>query len=156
MTDHGLSSWWNPSGSLTEEEIRRRRGAEKGGRFYFGLIRNDPEVGPAHVFQAPLPEGQLVLGEEPLLERPINDGVKDFGIAELAREVRERVPTAGRVAAEVGTGLAIDLLSVALPFLGTAAAGLKGLAELQRQQLEWTAVLLSLREKATRPLRSGE
>jgi hypothetical protein len=64
---------------------------------------------------------------------------------------RELVPTRGRVAAEVGTGLAIDLLSVAMPFLGTAAAGLKGLAELQRQQLEWTAVLLTLKDKAEPP-----
>jgi hypothetical protein len=100
-------------------------------------------------FREKLIEAEETVPDLPESER--RDALKEFEIDELAKKVRELVPTRGRVAVEVGTGLAIDLLSVAMPFLGTAAAGLKGLAELQRQQLEWTAVLLTLKDKAEPP-----
>src|SRR5207247_1487288 len=45
-------------------------------RVRLSLVRDDTEVGPAHVLKGPLPEGQLVLGEEPLLERPVYDGMR--------------------------------------------------------------------------------
>ena len=76
--------------------------------------------------------------------------LKDIGLDELTRRLSELVPTRGRIAVEVATNLALDVLSVGVPLLGTAAAGLKGMAELQRQRLEWTAVLLALREGTRR------
>jgi len=83
---------------------------------------------------SPVPSKKLIEAEETVPDLPESerqDALKEFEIDELAKKVQELVPTRGRVAAEVGTGLAIDLLSVAMPFLGTAAAGLKGLAELR-------------------------
>ncbi len=105
-------------------------------------------------FREKLIEAEEAVADLPEPERPT--ALKDVGLDELAKKIRECVPTPGRVAAEVGASLALDVLSVGVPFLGTAAAGLKGMAELQRQQLEWTAVLLALRERSTPPRPSQE
>ena len=41
-TDHGLSSFWTPPGTLDEEEIRRRReGATKGAPFLLAVARQE-------------------------------------------------------------------------------------------------------------------
>jgi hypothetical protein len=101
---------------------------------------------------------KLIYAEEAVADLPEPDrpaALKDIGFDELVKEIQERVPTRGRVALEVGTSLMLDLLSAGVPFLGTAAAGLKGLAELQREQMEWTAVLLTLRERAAPPQSTG-
>lgn len=298
VTEHGLSSWWLPPGTLTEEEIRNRRTAQRGGRFFVGFAAQEgpglPAEAPTHaVVDGPLQQGffaeyelslrewgledvgwvnlggipeeadaaaneiaraedraewpgrdlpklsendfldgrlkqdlnldlargavmrtpvvvdelhgpmlehktqsrsrfegrevpgssalkawvpafhavpwkdivalhdhdaigafraKLIEVEDAVVDLPEQDrpaALKDIGLDELAKKVRELIPTRGRVAVEVGTNLLLDLLSTGVPFLGTGVAGLKGIAELQRQQTEWTAILLSLRERAT-------
>jgi hypothetical protein len=301
VTDDGLSSWWLPPGTLTDEEIRKRRSSPKGERFFFGIGAQkgpgQPAEAPTHaVIDGALRQGffaefdlsirewgledvgwvslgsipddaeaaaKQVAGEEDRREWPGRDGptlsdydfldnrlkkdlnldlargavmgtpvavdelhapmleyktgagpsqfegmdvpgasalrswvpafhtvpwkdivalhdhdaigafreklieaeeavaglpeperlvaLKDFGLDELIKKLREHIRTPRGVAAEIGGSLALDLLSVGVPLLGTAAAGLKGLAELQHQQLEWTAVLLTLRGRAMPP-----
>jgi hypothetical protein len=94
---------------------------------------------------------KLIEAEEEVSELPEAErlsALKDFQVDELAKALRDHLPTAGRVAIQVGTSLALDVLASAVPLLGTAAASLKGLAELQRQKLEWTAVLLALMQRS--------
>ena len=63
-----------------------------------------------------------------------------IGFRELLDRVRQLRPRGEEVAAELATDAVIDVL----PFGGTLAALVRGVAELRREESEWTTVLLAL------------
>ncbi len=74
--------------------------------------------------------------------------LKDHALDALAERVRELLPTKGRIGVDIGSSLVLDLVSGLFPLGGTVAASLKGLGAIQREQAEWTAILLTLRSRA--------
>ncbi len=95
------------------------------------------------IFREKLIEAEEAVAELPEAER--DSVLKELQVDAMAKKIEELVPTRTRVAVEVGQGLLLDLLSTAVPYLGTMVAGVKGLANLQREDADWTAVLLRLR-----------
>jgi hypothetical protein len=92
-------------------------------------------------FREKLIEAEDSVAGLPGTERP--NALKDFGIEELLKRVRELMPSTGRMTAEVGAGHRPTQCSRSLS--GDGLAGLKGVAELQRQQADCNSVAAKFR-----------
>ena len=96
-------------------------------------------------FRAKLIEAEETVADLDESEREL--ALKDIGYQELLRKVRELMPTWGGVAAEAGAGALIDLL----PYGGLIYTASTGVAKVQKERTEWTAVLLALNENGGVP-----
>jgi len=58
------------------------------------------------------------------------------------------MPSYDKFALDLGRGLMFDAISSVIPFASTIGDAASGLAEVRREQSEWTAVLLTLHAKS--------
>jgi hypothetical protein len=70
--------------------------------------------------------------------------LRDFFLTELADKLSDLMPSPSKVGLEIGGGLLFDAVSSVIPLVGTLASATRAVAEYQREQARWTAVLVAL------------
>lgn len=83
-----------------------------------------------------------------LPESEQREALQDLQVEALARKLIELMPDYEKLALDLGRGLLLDAISSVIPLAGTIGDAATGLAEVRKQQSEWTAVLLTLHARS--------